>query len=109
MEFDRVIFGRIKDVTDKQRYTKSFEIPNEEIKDNYLKKIEIEAPYHELTNGGHITEISIGNNSNTNASNNNNNNNNFTLIKEILNDMYKKDIGFAKIISTKGDGPFWLK
>ena len=103
MEFDRVIFGRIKDVTDKQRYTKSFEIPNEEIKDNYLKKIEIEAPYHELTNGGHITEINIGNNSISS------NENNVITIKEILNDMYKKDIGFAKIISTKGDGPFWLK
>ncbi len=51
-EFDRVIFGKIKGVTDKKMYSKSFEL-SDEIDEN--KKIKIEAPYHEYTNGGHIT------------------------------------------------------
>jgi len=77
MEFDRVIFGKIKNVTDKECYTVSFELPKEY---NYKKKIEIEAPYHELTNGGHMTEISIKEN-----------------IEETIKYMYENDIGFAKI------------
>ena len=54
MEFDRVIFGKIDGVTTKDSYTNSFELPMEYDEE---KKIKIEAPYHELTNGGHITEI----------------------------------------------------
>lgn len=93
MEFDRVIFGRIKNVTDKEGYTKSFEVPSNEVKNDYLKKIKIEAPYHELTNGGHITEVNI-NKRDISI----NNNIDVDDIKEIFDNMYKNDIGFAKII-----------
>lgn len=54
MEFDRVIFGKIEGVTNKGGYTNSFELPAEYDEE---MKIKIEAPYHELTNGGHITEV----------------------------------------------------
>ena len=55
---DRAIYGKIKGVTDREYYTNSFHIPvyyNISITD----KIEHEAPYHELTNGGHISYIEL--------------------------------------------------
>ena len=53
---DRAIYGKIKGITDRQYYTNSFHVPvyyNTSIK----HKLEIEAPYHNLTNGGHISYI----------------------------------------------------
>ncbi len=55
---DRAIYGKIKGVTDREYYTNSFHIPvyyNTSI----TNKIETEAPYHNLTNGGHISYIEI--------------------------------------------------
>ena len=50
VEIDRVLFGKIKNVTDKDRYTNSFEVDKAvDIK----KKVEVESEYHNLTNGGH--------------------------------------------------------
>ncbi|MBQ9318673.1 MAG: anaerobic ribonucleoside triphosphate reductase [Bacilli bacterium] len=58
VNIDKAIYGKIKGVTDKNYYTNSFHIPvsyNISIKD----KIELEAPYHNLTNGGHISYIEL--------------------------------------------------
>ena len=55
---DQKIFGIIKGVTDKEYYTNSFHVPVGypiSIKD----KIDIEAPYHRLCNGGHISYIEV--------------------------------------------------
>lgn len=55
---DRAIYGKIKGVTDREYYTNSFHVPvyyNISIAD----KIKTEAPYHELTNGGHISYIEL--------------------------------------------------
>ena len=55
---DRAIYGKIKGVTDREYYTNSFHVPvyyNISI----TKKIEKEAPFHELTNGGHISYIEL--------------------------------------------------
>ncbi len=55
---DRAIYGKIKGVTDREYYTNSFHIPvyyHISITD----KIEKEAPYHALTNGGHISYIEL--------------------------------------------------
>ncbi|PJI07865.1 MULTISPECIES: anaerobic ribonucleoside-triphosphate reductase [Clostridium] len=55
---DKAIFGEIPGVTDKDYYTNSYHIPvgfNISIKD----KINIEAPYHKLCNGGHISYIEL--------------------------------------------------
>ena len=55
---DRAIYGKIKGVTDREYYTNSFHVPvyyNISIRD----KIYTEAPYHELTNGGHISYIEL--------------------------------------------------
>ena len=58
VKMDRKIFGSIAGVTDKEYYTNSFHVPvYYEI--NAFDKIRIEAPYHELTNGGHITYVEV--------------------------------------------------
>lgn len=55
---DKKMFGEIKGVTDKNYYTNSFHIPvNYSI--GIQEKIDIEAPYHKLCNGGHITYIEV--------------------------------------------------
>ncbi len=58
VNIDRAIYGKIKGVTDREYYTNSFHVPvyyNISIS----KKIELEAPYHALTNGGHISYIEL--------------------------------------------------
>ena len=52
------MFGIIKGVTDRDYYTNSFHVP---VYYNIaaLDKIKIEAPYHNLTNGGHISYIEL--------------------------------------------------
>lgn len=54
-------FGSIPGVTDKEYYTNSFHIPvGYEI--TACDKIRLEAPYHELTNAGHISYIELDGN-----------------------------------------------
>lgn len=55
---DRAIYGKIKGITDKDYYTNSFHVPVY-YNIGISKKIEIEAPYHALTNGGHISYIEL--------------------------------------------------
>lgn len=58
VKMDRQKFGNIKDITDKEYYTNSFHIPvYYEIK--AFDKINLEAPYHALTNAGHITYVEL--------------------------------------------------
>lgn len=55
---DRKKFGSIEGVTDKEYYTNSFHIPVY-YPINAFKKIQLEAPYHALTNAGHITYVEL--------------------------------------------------
>lgn len=58
---DKKVFGIIKGVTDKDYYTNSFHVPvNFPI--SMKDKIDIEAPFHKMCNGGHITYIEVDNN-----------------------------------------------
>lgn len=58
VKMDREIFGEIEGITDREYYTNSFHVPvYYEI--TAFKKINIEAPYHELTNAGHITYVEL--------------------------------------------------
>ena len=76
VEIDRVLFGNVKYVTDKVKYTNSFEVPESfDIK----KKIEVESEYHNLTNGGHKITISSNN------------------IEDTVKLMYKNNIGYGVI------------
>ncbi len=58
VKMDREIFGNIPGVTDREYYTNSFHIPVY-YKISAFDKIRLEAPYHELTNAGHITYIEL--------------------------------------------------
>ena len=79
MEFDRVIFGKIEDVTDKDAYTVSFELPEE---CETQEKIKVESEYHEITNGGHMTEIKSKN------------------VYGTLKKVSESEIGYVKIINV---------
>lgn len=58
VRIDREMFGEIEGVTDREYYTNSFHVPvYHEI--GIFDKIKIEAPYHELTNAGHITYVEV--------------------------------------------------
>ena len=61
VNIDRAMYGKIKGVTDRSYYTNSFHVPvyyGTSIKN----KLETEAPYHKLTNGGHISYIELDGN-----------------------------------------------
>ena len=55
---DKAIYGKIKGVTDREYYTNSFHVPVY-YPVSIAKKIQIEAPYHSLTNAGDITYIEL--------------------------------------------------
>ena len=58
VRMDKAKYGIIPGVTDREYYTNSFHVPvYYDI--NAFDKIAIEAPYHELTNGGHITYVEL--------------------------------------------------
>lgn len=58
VKMDKEKFGIIKGVTDKDYYTNSMHIPVY-YSINIYDKIRLEAPYHALTNGGHITYVEV--------------------------------------------------
>lgn len=58
VKMDRELYGVIDGVTDKEFYTNSYHIPVN-FKITAFNKIRIEAPYHALCNGGHITYIEM--------------------------------------------------
>ena len=58
VEIDRNRFGSIPGVTDRPYYTNSFHVPVYYPIGAY-EKIRLEAPYHALTNGGHITYVEV--------------------------------------------------
>ena len=55
---DRKIYGKLKGVTDREFYTNSFHVPVY-YPISAFEKIDIEAPYHNLCNAGHITYIEM--------------------------------------------------
>ncbi|MBE6569698.1 MAG: anaerobic ribonucleoside triphosphate reductase [Ruminococcaceae bacterium] len=58
VRIDRKKYGVIPGVTDREYYTNSFHVPVYHDISAY-DKIRLEAPYHTLTNGGHITYIEL--------------------------------------------------
>jgi len=83
---DKIEFGEIKGVTDREYYTNSFHIPvyyNIKI----IDKIEKEAPFHELCNAGHITYVEIDGNARENPE----------AIMQIIRIMKENNIGYGSI------------
>lgn len=81
MALDKAIYGKLEKVTDKEFYTESFYIPEGE---KLEEKIEIEAPYHELTNGGHIINLRLKEKSPE-------------AVETILKRLKEKNVGYASV------------
>lgn len=81
MALDKAIYGKLEKVTDKEFYTESFYIPEGE---KLEEKIEIEAPYHELTNGGHIINLRLEEKSPE-------------AVETILKRLKEKNVGYASV------------
>ncbi len=58
VRMDKKKFGILPGITDKDYYTNSFHIPVY-YKISAYEKIKLEAPYHNLTNGGHISYVEM--------------------------------------------------
>ena len=58
VRMDRKKYGKIEGVTDKDYYTNSFHVPVYYPIKAY-RKIQLEAPYHALTNAGHISYVEL--------------------------------------------------
>ena len=58
VKLDKKKFGIIPKITDRDYYTNSFHVPVY-YKISAFNKIKIEAPYHNLTNGGHISYVEL--------------------------------------------------
>lgn len=58
VKIDQQRYGKIPGVTDKKYYTNSFHVPVG-YKTTAFHKLEVEGPYHALTNAGHISYIEI--------------------------------------------------
>lgn len=83
---DRRLFGTIPGVTDKDYYTNSSHVPVY-YKISATKKIDIEAPYHELENGGHILYIELDGDPLTNLK----------AFENIVKYMHDKNAGYFSI------------
>jgi ribonucleoside-triphosphate reductase len=58
VKMDKEIYGDIPGVTSREYYTNSFHVPVY-YNTRAIHKINTEAPYHELTNAGHITYVEL--------------------------------------------------
>ncbi len=65
VRIDKKKYGIIQGVTDREYYTNSFHVPVY-FNISAAEKIKIEAPYHNLTNGGHITYVEVDGDPTTN-------------------------------------------
>lgn len=83
---DKGIYGELKGITDKEYYTNSFHIPVYYNISAY-DKIKKEAPYHALTNGGHITYVELDGDTS----------NNLEAFETIIKAMKESGIGYGSV------------
>lgn len=86
VEIDRVKYGVIEGVTDKEYYTNSFHVPVY-YPISAFDKIDIEAPYHELTNAGHITYIELDGDTSKNLK----------AFEKVVRYMHDKGLGYVAV------------
>ena len=86
LAIDRKEFGVIENVTDKEYYVNSFHIDVKE-KISIFEKIKKEAPFHNLTRGGHITYVELDGEAKKNTS----------VILKIVKAMKDNQIGYGSI------------
>lgn len=86
VRIDRKKFGMIDGVTDREYYTNSFHIPVY-YSISAFEKIKLEAPYHSLTNGGHISYVELDGDTT----------NNLQAFESIIRCMKESGIGYGSI------------
>jgi ribonucleoside-triphosphate reductase len=86
VKLDRKQFGSIDGVTNREYYTNSFHVPVYH-NINAFDKIKLEAPYHELTNAGHITYIELDGDPT----------NNLEAFEKVVRAMKEAGIGYGSI------------
>ena len=86
VNIDKAIYGRIKGVTDREYYTNSFHVPVY-FNISIIDKIKKEAPFHELTNAGHISYIELDGDTTKNLD----------AFEKIIRLMKENNMGYAAI------------
>jgi ribonucleoside-triphosphate reductase len=86
IRMDRKVFGSIAGVTDRDYYTNSNHVPVY-YPISAARKIDIEAPYHALENGGHITYVEVDGDPL----------NNLEAMEQIVEHMKTRGIGYGSI------------
>lgn len=86
VRMDKERFGVIEGITDKEYYTNSFHVPVGYPISAY-EKIEIEAPYHTLTNAGHISYVELDGDPTGNLE----------AFEKIIRCMKEKGIGYGSV------------
>lgn len=86
VKMDRTRYGSIEGVTNHEFYTNSFHVPVY-YPISAFKKIDIEAPYHELTNGGHISYIELDGDASKNVA----------ALESVVKYMASKNVGYGSI------------
>lgn len=86
VRIDKKLFGEIKGVTDRDYYTNSFHVPVYYHISAY-QKIHLEAPYHALTNAGHISYVELDGDPV----------NNLDAFEQVIRCMKEEGIGYGSI------------
>ena len=86
IKIDKKRFGIIEGVTDREYYTNSFHVPVY-YQIGAAEKIDIEAPYHELTNAGHISYVELDGDTAKNVA----------AFERIIRYMKEKGIGYGSV------------
>ena len=86
VRMDAARFGIIEGVTDKEYYTNGFHVPVY-YPVSAFKKIQLEAPYHALTNAGHITYVELDGDPSTNLD----------AFEKIIRYMKSQNIGYGSV------------
>lgn len=86
VQMDRERYGTMENITNHEFYTNSFHIPVY-YKISARQKIDLEAPYHALTNAGHITYIELDGDPSSNLS----------VFEDIVSYMKDAGIGYGSI------------
>jgi ribonucleoside-triphosphate reductase len=86
VRMDRELFGELPNITDRDFYTNSFHVPVYYTLPAF-EKIELEAPYHALTNAGHITSVEMDGNPSENLE----------AFEEIIRHMKECGVGYGSV------------
>ncbi|MDR2163475.1 MAG: anaerobic ribonucleoside triphosphate reductase [Clostridiales Family XIII bacterium] len=86
VRIDRKKYGSIEGVTDRDYYTNGFHVPVH-YPISAFEKIKIEAPYHALTNAGHITYVELDGDPS----------NNLSAFESVVRAMKESGVGYGSV------------